>query len=67
MEVFKIDPEYRKRSKYSLTQKVEHKKTLGLISLKSKYPTLVNGRYKVDFQGKAKMASNKNFILTSGE
>ena len=64
MEAYKIDPEYRKKSKYSLIQKIEAKKTQGILSLKTKSPQLINGKFKIDFKGKSKIASSKNFILT---
>lgn len=65
MEVFIPDPEYRKKSKYTLIEKIDAKKNQGITSLKTRGPTLIGGRYKIDFKGKAKIASSKNFILDS--
>lgn len=35
--------------------------------MNTRMPSLVNGKYKIDFKGKAKMASNKNFILENSD
>ena len=67
MEAIKKDPTYTKRSKYTLTQKVEANSRVGLVSLKTVTPTLKNGKYHIDFKGHAKRPSNKNFILAFGE
>lgn len=67
MEAFKKDPKYKKKSKYTILEKIEARKPLGLVSMKTISPTLVNGKFKIDFKGLAKLPSNKNFILNYGE
>jgi len=36
-----------------------------LITLETVQPNLKNGKYRLDFKGKAKIASSKNFILST--
>lgn len=35
-----------------------------LLKIETAAPKLENGKYKIDFRGTAKIASNKNFILS---
>ena len=67
MQAYKQDPAYRKKHKYSITEKVNANKPIGLTLMKTLAPTLHNGKYRIDFHGLAKMPSNKNFILSFGE
>ncbi len=63
--VQKIDPE-AKTSKYSrdtLEEVLESNERSKLVCLKTELPVLVRGKYRLDFGGKVRVPSAKNFIL----
>ena len=63
----KVDPK-AKKGKYinSLASILERNERSKLIMMKTAEPTLIRGKYRLDFEGKVRVPSSKNFILRHG-
>ena len=63
----KVDPK-AKKGKYvnSLASIIERNERSKLIVMKTAEPTLIRGKYRLDFGGKVRVPSSKNFILNHG-
>jgi len=66
--VTKVDPK-AKKGKYlnSLDSILERNERSKLIEMTTAQPVLVRGKYRLDFEGKMKIPSSKNFILKQGD
>jgi hypothetical protein len=66
--VLKVDPQARK-GKYlnSLSSILERNERSKLAEMVTAEPALIRGKYRLDFGGKVKIPTSKNFILLKGE
>lgn len=64
----KVDPK-AKKGKYlnSLASILERNERSKLIEMTTAQPTLLRGKYRLDFGGKVRVPSSKNFILKQGQ
>jgi hypothetical protein len=64
LRAVKLNPELKNQKYFStLNNALERNEKSKLIELSTAQPTLKKGKYRLDFRGKVKLPSSKNFIL----
>jgi hypothetical protein len=62
-KVTKLNPEVKAKLKNNLAAVLERNEKSKLLELATAKPILKKGKYRLDFGGKVKLPSAKNFIL----